>query len=99
MLDRLPNDDELIGGLGYEVVFFADWNGGGNEATQPKKTKPKVAWFLSAYQKLTRATRKRLQKLYIVHGKRWVRVVMGAFTQLVSPKFNKKTVHGKHSFQ
>ena len=93
-LQQLPNDEELIGGLNYEVVFFAG-GGGGNEATQTKKSQPGWGWFLSAYRMLTRATRKRLQKLYIVHEKKWIRVLVETFATIVSPKFRKKIVHGK----
>ena len=94
VLARLPDDDELIGGHGYEVVFFAG-GGGGNEAAQTKKSRPGWGWFLQAYHVLTRATRKRLQKLYIVHEKNWIRVLVEAFATVVSPKFRKKIVHGK----
>lgn len=93
MLARLPNEEELIGGHGYEVVFFA--GGGPNETTQPKKGRPSWGWFLQAYNVLTRATRKRLQTLYIVHEKNWIRVLVETFATVVSPKFRKKIVHGE----
>ena len=93
VLVRLPDEEELIGGHGYEVVFFA--GGKSNGATTPKKGRPGWGWFLQAYHLLTRATRKRLQKLYIVHEKNWIRLLVGMFSTIVSPKFNKKVVHGK----
>lgn len=92
VLSRLPDDEELIGGHGYEVVFFA--GGGGNAATQTKKAKPSWQWFMQAYHVLTRAKRKRLQKLYIVHDKNnFIRVLVEFFASVVSPKFRKKLIH------
>ena len=95
VLARLPDEDELIGGHGYEIVFFAGDKAAG--ATTTKKSRPGWGWFLQAYHLLTRLTRKRLQKLYIVHEKNWVRLLVGMFSTVVSPKFNKKVVHGKKS--
>lgn len=37
--------------------------------------------------------RKRLQKLYIVHEKAWVRVLVEVFSTIVSPKFRRKIHH------
>ncbi len=93
VLVRLPDEEELIGGHGYEVVFFAGGKSDGSTAT--KKARPGWGWFLQAYHLLTRATRKRLQKLYIVHEKKWIRLLVGMFSTIVSPKFNKKVVHCK----
>ena len=93
MLARLPDEEELIGGHGYEVVFFA--GGGANGATVVRKGRPGWGWFLQAYHVLTRATRKRLQRLWVVHEKRWVRVLVEMFSTVVSPKFRKKIVHGE----
>ena len=93
VLARLPDEDELITGQGYEIVFFAGTKG--NAATVSKKGRPGWGWFLQAYHLLTRLTRKRLQKLYIVHEKSWIRLLVGMFSTVVSPKFNKKVVHGK----
>ena len=93
VLSRLPDEDELIGGRGYEIVFFA--GGGSNGATAKKKGRPGWGWLLQAYHLLTRATRKRLQKLYIVHEKKWIRVLFEMFSTAVSPKFRKKVVHGE----
>ena len=96
VLSCLPDDEELIGGQNYEIVFFAG-GGGGNEATQTKKIRPGWGWFFQAYQLLTRATRKRLQKLYLVHEKNWIRLMVETFVTVVSPKFRKKIVHGNPS--
>ncbi len=97
VLARLPDDEELIGGQEYEIVFFAGGEAGisGNESGSNKKSRPGWGWFLQAYQILTRATRKRLQKLYIVHEKSWIRVLVETFATVASPKFRKKIVHGK----
>ena len=47
VLARLPGEDELIGGKGYEVVFFA--GGGGDGPTAVKKGRPGLGWFVQAY--------------------------------------------------
>ncbi|KAI9831441.1 MAG: hypothetical protein M1819_005040 [Sarea resinae] len=91
VLSRLPGEDELIGGRGYEVIFFA--SGGGDGPTAARKGRPGWGWFVQAYHVLTRAMRKRLQKLYIVHERSWVRVLVEMFSTIVSPKFRKKIVH------
>ncbi|KAI9696972.1 MAG: hypothetical protein M1836_004933 [Candelina mexicana] len=92
VLARLPNEEELISGKGYEVVFFA--GGGGDGATAVKKGRPGFSWFIQAYNILPRATRKRLQKLYIVHEKSWIRVLLEVFSTIGSPKFRRKIYHG-----
>ena len=91
VLSRLPDDEELISGLGYEVVFFA--GAGGNAVTQTKKGRPSWQWFMQAHHTLTRAKRKRLQKLYIVHDKNFIRLLIDFFASVVSPKFRKKLIH------
>ena len=93
VLARLPGEEELIGGQGYEVVFFAGGNGDG--VTAIKRGRPGLGWFVQAYHLLTRATRKRLQKLYIVHERSWIRMLVEMFSTIVSPKFRKKIVHGE----
>ena len=93
VLARLPDDEELIGGQRYEVVFFA--GGGGANEVVPKKSRPGWGWCFQAYHTLTRATRKRLLKLYIVHAQNWIRVLVETFATVVSPKFKKKIQHGK----
>ena len=122
VLARLPGEEELIGGAGYEIVFFAGGTGlensrrrkgssVGNESRpaaegsssnatgnapvgKTKKSRPGWGWFLQAYHVLSRAMRKRLMKLYVVHEKGWIRVVMEMFATIVSPKMRKKVVHG-----
>lgn len=93
VLARLPGEEELIEGREYEVVFFA---GGDAGETSGRKGRPGWGWFVQAYNVLSRAMRKRLQKLYIVHERSWVRVLTEVFSTIVSPKFRRKIVHGKH---
>ena len=70
-------------------------HGGRIGARVRRSKKPGFAWFMKAYNVLNRATRKRLKKLWIVHERRWVRVLVEMFATVVSPKFRKKVVHGK----
>lgn len=95
VLARLPDEEELIGGQGYEVVFFAGGSNDGSRVTATKKGRPGWGWFLQAYHVLSRAMRKRLKKLYIVHEKNWIKIFVEMFSTAVSPKFRKKIVHGK----
>ena len=114
VLARLPQEAELIGGLEYEIIFFAGGKGGdtysnkranddGDEGTEEaastKKKGPGFGWTMKAYNALNRVTRKRLQKLWIVHQKGWVRVMVEMFATVVSPKFRKKVVHGTCSYR
>ena len=117
VLARLPAEDELLGGTGYEVVFFAGWSSAENTrkrstsatgssaasssngvdcttSSGAKKSRPGWGWFLQAYQALSRAMRKRLMKLYVVHEKGWIRILMEMFATVVSPKVRKKVIHG-----
>lgn len=91
VLARLPGEEELIAGAEYEIIFFA--GGQPESATSEKKTGPGVGWYLQAYHVLSRATRKRLKKLWVVHERSWVRVLIEVFGTIVSPKFRKKIVH------
>ncbi|KAK5171258.1 uncharacterized protein LTR77_004402 [Saxophila tyrrhenica] len=91
VLARLPGEDELISGTEYEIIFFA--GGQPDNATSEKKQGPGMGWYLQAYHVLSRATRKRLQRLYIVHPRTWVRVLVGVFGTIVSPKFRRKIIH------
>nr|OQO26530.1 hypothetical protein B0A51_07933 [Rachicladosporium sp. CCFEE 5018] len=92
VLARLPSEEELIAGQEYEVIFFA---GGQVEGATSgdKEEGPGLGWWVLAYQKLSRATRKKLQRLYIVHPRTWVRVLVGVFGTVVSPKFRRKIMH------
>lgn len=91
VLARLPEEDDLLKGYEYEVVFFA---GDGDGSVTSKKHRPGWGWFLQAYHVLSRAMRKRLQRLYIVHEKAWVRILTEIFSTIVSPKFRRKIYHG-----
>lgn len=91
VLARLPGEEELLSGTEYEIIFFA--GGQPDGATIEKKQGPGMGWYLQAYHVLGRATRKRLQRLYIVHPRTWVRVLLGVFGTIVSPKFRRKIVH------
>ncbi|KAG8622800.1 hypothetical protein KVT40_009311 [Elsinoe batatas] len=91
VLARLPGEDDLIAGAEYEVVFFA--GGQPESVTGEKKSGPGIGWYIQVYQVLSRALRKRLQKIYIVHERSWVRVLTEVFGTIASPKFKKKVVH------
>jgi Rho GTPase-activating protein 1 len=91
VLARLPDENELIAGAEYEIVFFA--GGQTDSATSEKKQGANTGWYLQAYHVLSRATRKKLQRLYIVHPRTWVRVLISIFGTIVSPKFRRKIVH------
>jgi len=91
VLARLPEEDELLKGTEYEVVFFA--GGNPDSATSTKKNRPGWGWFIQAYYVLSRAMRKRLQRLYVVHEKSWVRILIEMFSNIISPKFRRKIVH------
>ncbi|KAF2142389.1 uncharacterized protein K452DRAFT_297688 [Aplosporella prunicola CBS 121167] len=91
VLARLPGEEELLSGTEYEVIFFA--GGDAERAAGVKKNRPGWGWFIQAYHVLSRAMRKRLQKLYIVHERSWVRILVEMFSTIVSPKFRRKIVH------
>ncbi|RPA97916.1 RhoGAP-domain-containing protein [Choiromyces venosus 120613-1] len=101
VLSILPGDDELgeeSDSGGYSVVFFA---GGGNASVGGKEggvnagkgNRPSWAWTLQAYHLLGRAVRKRIRKLWVVHERAWVRVILEVMAGVVSVKFRKKVVH------
>jgi hypothetical protein len=90
VLARLPADEELIDGNGYEIIFFA---GGDSGITGSRKSRPGWGWFFQAYHLLTRAARKRLRTLVIVHESSFVRILVEMFSTIISPKFRKKIVH------
>jgi Rho GTPase-activating protein 1 len=92
VISRLPGEDDLISGTEYEVVFFA--GSGASTATNSRKNRPGWGWLIQAYHLLSRAMRKRIQKLYIVHERTWVRLMTEMFSTVVSPKFRRKIVHG-----
>lgn len=93
VLARLPDEEELLTGTEYEVIFFA---GGNPESSSSlKKDRPGWGWFIQAYHVLSRAMRKRIQKLYIVHERTWVRILVEMFSTIVSSKFRKKIEHSE----
>lgn len=92
LLARLPGEDDLVSGTEYEVIFFA--GSGAETTTLSKKSRPGWGWLIQAYHLLSRAMRKRIQKLYIVHERTWVRLLTEMFSTVVSPKFRRKIVHG-----
>lgn len=91
VLARLPEEDELLSGSEYEVIFFA---GDSDGSASTKKNRPGLGWFIQAYHVLSRAMRKRLQRLYIVHERAWVRILTEIFATIVSSKFRRKITHG-----
>lgn len=129
VLARLPGEEQLIGGHGWECVVFAGEWGAGVEKGRPapimridRKTdakegsaskcgtrdeekeksapgptngssRPSWGWCVQAYNLLSRAMRKRLRRLYIVHERAWVRLLVEMFATVGSPKFRKKVVH------
>jgi Rho GTPase-activating protein 1 len=93
LLARLPGEDDLVSGTEYEVIFFA--GSGAETTTLQKKSRPGWGWLLQAYHLLSRAMRKRIQKLYIVHERTWVKLLTEMFSAVVSPKFRRKIVHGE----
>lgn len=93
VLQQLPREDELLSGTNYEVIFFA--GGQSDGATTTKKSRPSWPWFINAYQILPRTLRKRIQRLYVVHTRSWVRILVEMFSTITSPKSRRKIVHGK----
>jgi Rho GTPase-activating protein 1 len=93
LLARLPGEDNLVSGTEYEVIFFA--GSGAESSTAVKKSRPGWGWLLQVYHLLSRAMRKRIKKLYIVHERPWVRIIVELFSTVVSPKFRRKVEHGK----
>ncbi|KAI5809512.1 Rho GTPase activation protein, partial [Peziza echinospora] len=58
-----------------------------------KWNRPAWSWSLQAYNLLSRAVRKGIKRLYIVHERSWVRILFEMAQTVVSPKFKKKVVH------
>lgn len=96
VIARLPGEEELVSGAEYEVIFFAGTGIEGSASS--KRNRPGWGWLIQAYHLLSRAMRKRIQKLYIVHERTWVRMITAMFSSVVSPKFRRKIVHGQLSF-
>ncbi|KAI4130586.1 MAG: hypothetical protein LQ338_001658 [Usnochroma carphineum] len=78
VLARLPSNDDLIAGLQYEIIFFA------NPGEGDKKKLPGWQWLVQTYGLLSRVLRKRLKRLWVVGAERWVRVLVeGVLTVVV----------------
>jgi len=91
VLSRLPDEDHLLSGIEYEIIFFA--GGQVDNIVGDKREGPGMTWYIQVYQVLSRALRKRLRHIYIVHERSWVRVLTELFSTIVSPKFRKKVTH------
>jgi Rho GTPase-activating protein 1 len=48
VLRRLPAEEELIEGIGYDIIFFAGGDSG-NISGKEKKGRPGWVWFLQVY--------------------------------------------------
>ncbi|KAF3906977.1 Myosin-IXa [Orbilia brochopaga] len=89
-IDELDSHGEKGSG-GYSVIFFA---GGGNSSRdKDAKTRPTWSWFMQAYSLLGRAVRKRIKKLWVVHERAWVRIMLEMLSGVVSQKFRRKVLH------
>ncbi|KAK6358886.1 hypothetical protein TWF696_000066 [Orbilia brochopaga] len=88
-IDELDSHGEKGSG-GYSVIFFA---GGGSSRDKDAKTRPTWSWFMQAYSLLGRAVRKRIKKLWIVHERAWVRIMLEMLSGVVSQKFRRKVLH------
>ncbi|KAF3934613.1 hypothetical protein ABW20_dc0101879 [Dactylellina cionopaga] len=93
-IDALDSHGEKGSG-GYSVIFFAGGSGGSNTREKDSKPRPTLSWFMQAYSMLGRAVRKRIKKLWIVHERAWVRIMLEMLSGVVSSKFRRKVLHGK----
>ncbi|KAF3929848.1 Myosin-IXa [Dactylella cylindrospora] len=87
-IDELDSHGEKGSG-GYSVIFFA----GGGKTERDSKSRPRLSWFMQAYSLLSRAVRKRIKKLWIVHERAWVRIMLEMLSGVVSQKFRRKVIH------
>lgn len=69
--------------MSYALLFFA--------CGAPNT--PSWSWISKMYTMLSRDTKKRVGKVYIVHESWWVRAVTEMFRGVISSKFKKKMVH------
>ncbi|RVD89261.1 uncharacterized protein DFL_000277 [Arthrobotrys flagrans] len=88
-IDELDSHGEKGSG-GYSVIFFS---GGGSGRDRDAKSRPTWSWFMQAYSLLGRAVRKRIKKLWIVHERAWVRIMLEMLSGVVSQKFRRKVLH------
>lgn len=96
VLANLPGENELEGTDGYGVVFFAGGGSGGSGGIglTGGGGRPSWTWMLQAYHLLGRAVRKKIKRLWVVHEKAWVRVMLEVMAGVVSGKARKKVIHG-----
>ncbi|KAL9605011.1 MAG: hypothetical protein Q9219_000199 [cf. Caloplaca sp. 3 TL-2023] len=90
ILARLPHEDDLIAGLQYEIIFFA--NTSEDDKGKGKKKMPGWQWLVQTYGLLSRVLRKRLRRLWIVDAERWVRVFVEGLLVMTSGKGRRKVV-------
>ncbi|KAK6347635.1 hypothetical protein TWF718_005474 [Orbilia javanica] len=88
-IDALDSHGERGSG-GYSVIFFS---GGNGNKDRDAKSRPTWSWFMQAYSLLGRAVRKRIKKLWIVHERAWVRIMLEMLSGVVSQKFRRKVLH------
>ncbi|KAI4105330.1 MAG: hypothetical protein L6R37_002780 [Teloschistes peruensis] len=86
VLARLPDQDSLISGLEYEILFFA------HPGEDGKKKRPGWQWHVQTYQLLSRVLRKRLKRLWIVGAEKWIRVLVEGVMVIGGGKGRKKVV-------
>ncbi|EPS42336.1 hypothetical protein H072_3693 [Dactylellina haptotyla CBS 200.50] len=91
-IDELDSHGEKGSG-GYSVIFFAGGSGLGGRDKESKSSRPTLSWFMQAYSLLGRAVRKRIKKLWIVHERAWVRIMLEMLSGVVSQKFRRKVLH------
>ncbi|PRT52504.1 Protein ECM25 [Wickerhamiella sorbophila] len=65
------------------VIFFA--------SGAPKT--PNMPWLLKSYRLLSREAKKRIQRVFMVHERWWVKTFTSLLGNVVSPKFQRKLVH------
>ncbi|KAL8711562.1 MAG: hypothetical protein Q9220_003972 [cf. Caloplaca sp. 1 TL-2023] len=92
ILARLPNDDSLIAGLQYEVLFFAKAEDELGKGKERKRKLPGWQWCVQTYQLLSRVLRKRLHRLWIVGAESWIRVLVEGILMMGGGKGRRKVV-------
>ncbi|KAI4169643.1 MAG: hypothetical protein LQ343_005582 [Gyalolechia ehrenbergii] len=91
VLARLPPEDELIAGLQYEIICFANSAADNTDSTNAARKKlPGWQWLVQTYGLLSRVLRKRLRRLWIVGAEKWVRVLVEGVLIVSSGKGRKK---------
>ncbi|KAL8874165.1 MAG: hypothetical protein Q9174_000470 [Haloplaca sp. 1 TL-2023] len=90
VLARLPNEDSLIAGLEYEILFFAK-----NIQGDEKKKRPGWQWYIQTYQLLSRVVRKRIRKLWVVGAEKWLRMLVEGVLVMGGEKGRRKVLFAK----